>query len=236
MTIDAPPPLQFRLDVDAAHCERAAQGLRAMAQYQYRGLVRRYEFTGRLLRFQQFCRKWARKAAAVAIVAGGVSLVAAQVNESARHIFWWLAAILFAEAAVLWLLPRDGEPMGKRLRLRFEKSFGDKAAALMLKTREAAPFEAVYDLRGDLLTYSRVVDGQSTQRWLRHFGKLPRRAIVLQTPGLLAVFRKPAAVTPTMILLTAEDDALAAAIRALGWTIVALDPATGEPLASPMRE
>ena len=226
---DAPQELQFRLQVDAAHCDRAAQGMRLMAQYQYRGLVRRYEGAGWLKRFQQCARKVAPAFAVVVFVASLVGAWAACVDPSHRGIWFALAAILFLEAVALWLLSSRADRFGTGLRLRFESLFGNRAAARMRKTRQAAPFEAVYDLRGDLLTYSRVQQGQWMHRWHRRLGLLRPRGVALRTPGLLAIFGKPGRVVPAIVILTADDDAMAAAIRALGWTIVDLDPVSGEP-------
>ena len=228
---DAPQELQFRLQVDEAHCDRAAQGMLLMAQYQYRGLVRRYEVKGWLKRFQQRARKVAPAFAVVVFVASLIGTWAGCVDPSHRGVWFGLAAILLLEALALWLLPSRAERVGTRVRVWFERSFGNRAAARMRKTRQAAPFEAVYDLRGDLLTYSRVEQGQWTHRWHRQLGKFKPRGAALQVPGLLAIFSKPGMVVPAIIILTAEDGAMAAAIRALGWTIVDIDPTSGDPVA-----
>ena len=58
------------------------------------------------------------------------------------------------------------------------------------------------------------------------------RGVALQTPGLLAFFRKPGAPVPAAIVLTADDGAVAAAIRDLGWDVVDIDPESGEPRAA----
>ena len=226
---DSPQELQFRLRVDEAHCDRAAQGLRLMAQYQYRSLAQRYEDIGWLKRVQQGGRKFAPGIAVVVFAAGLIAIWAGCVAESSRHIFFGLAALLFVEALALWLLPRRADGIGAGLREWFAKLFGNRAASMMRKTGRATPFEAVYDLRGDLLTYARIEKGHWTQRWHRNLGKFRSRGVALQTPGLLAIFRKPGTVVPALIVLTAGDGAMAAAIRALGWTIVDIDPTSGEP-------
>lgn len=226
---DAPQELQFRLQVDEAHCDRAAQGMRLMARYQYRSLVRRYEGTGWLKRFQQRARKGARAFAVVVFAASLFGAWTGCVDRSHRSVWFGLAAILFVEALALWLLPSRADRIGTRVRVWFEGFFGNRAAARMRKTRQAVPFEAVYDLRGDLLTYSRVEKGQWTLRWHRQLGKFRPRGVALQAPGLLAIFSKPGRAVASIIILAAEDGAMAAAIRALGWTIVDIDPTTGEP-------
>ena len=226
---DVPRELQFRLRVDEAHCDRAAQGLRLMAQYQYRSLVRRYEGLAWLKRTQQGVRKLAPAIAGVSFIAGVLAIWGGCVDVSGRPACFGLGAVLVLEALALWLLPRRAERMGAAVREGFARFFGNRTATLMRKTRRAVPFEAVYDLRGDLLAYARNENGRWTQRWHRNLGKFRTRGVALQTPGLLAIFRKPGTVVPAMIVLTAEDGGMAAAIRALGWTIVDLDPATGEP-------
>ena len=232
---DAPTELQFRFAVDAAHCDRAAQGMRLMAQYQYRTLASRYAGAGWLQRCQRGARKVA-PALALLVLATGLFAIREACTDPAHHVLWFvLAAILFAEALALWLLPRRADGLTLRLRRWFETGFGDRAAARLRKTRLAVPFEAVYDLRGDLLTYCRIENGQWTQLWHRKLAKFRPRGVALRTPGLLAIFRRPGHVMPAMIILTAQDDAVAAAIRALGWTIVDLDPVTGEP-TSPAAE
>lgn len=227
-----PQELQFRLRVDAAHCDRAAQGLRLMAQYQYRGLVRRIEGLAWLAGAQRGVLKVAPAIAAVAFVAGLVVVGVGCVSSVSRPADFALAAALFLEALVLWWLPRRMERIRSGARARFERFFGDRAAALMRKTRRAAPFEAAYDLRGDLLAYSRVVQGRWTPRWHRYLGRYRARGVALQAPGVLAIFRKPGTVVPAMVVLTGDDDGLAAAIRALGWTIVDVDPASSDPAAT----
>src|SRR5579862_7994197 len=174
---DAPQELQFRLPVDEAHCDRAAQGLRLMAQYQYRSLVRRYEQWGWLKRAQKACRKFASAFAAVVFIASLFATWAGCVQASARHVFFVLAAILFLEALALWLLPPRADRIGACIRRRFERFFGNQAATMMRKTRRAVPFEAVYDLRGDLLVYSRIEKGRWAQRWHRQLGKFRSRGI-----------------------------------------------------------
>jgi hypothetical protein len=229
---DAPQEFQFRLPVDAAHCDRAAQGLRVMAQYQYLGRVRHYEN----IRWWKWMQRGSRQVppwlAGVVFAASVVALWVGCTNKPARTVYFVLAAILFLEGLALRLLPSRADRIAARLRHRFARYFGNKAAARMRKTRQAAPFEAVYDLRGELLVYSRIEKGQWTLRWHRRLGRFRSRGIALQTPGLLAIFSKPARVVPSLIALTTEDGSMAAAIRALGWTIVDLDPATGEPVTS----
>jgi hypothetical protein len=228
---DAASELQFRCQVDAAHCDRAAQGMRLMAQYQYRTLARRYAESGWLQRCQRGARRVAPALALLVLATGLFAAWQACTDPSHRVLWFALAAILLAEALALWLLPRRADGVARRLRRGFETRFGHRAAARLRKARQAAPFEAVYDLRGDLLTYCRVQDGQWTQLWHRKLAGFRPRGVALRTPGLLAIFRKPGHVMPAVIMLIAQDDAMAAAIRALGWTIVDLDPATGEPAA-----
>lgn len=227
----APQELQFRLRVDEAHCDRAAHGLRLMAQYQYRSLARRYENIGWIRRARQSSRGLARPLAAVALAASLIALWAGLTDRWSRHEYFILAALLFLEAVALWLVLPRAERINSGLRARFERYFGNRAAARLRPTRGDAPFEAIYDLRGDLLVYSRVAKGQWTQRWHRHLGKFRARGVALQTPDVLAIFPKPGAVVPAMIVLTAADGALAAAIRALGWTIVDIVPDSGDPVA-----
>ena len=226
---DAPQELQFRLKVDAAHCDRAAQGLRLMAQYQYRCLVRRYEDIAWLKKAQRGIRKFLPLLVTVVVIAAGAAIWMGCTSGSSGHIYFWLAAILLLEALALWLLPRRAEGIGARVRASCERYFGNRLAARMRKTRQAAPFEAVYDLRGDLLAYSRIENGRWTPRWHRHLDKFKPRGVALQTPGLLTIFKKPGSVVPVILILTADDDAMVGAIRALGWTVVEIDMASGEP-------
>lgn len=227
---DAPQELQFRLQVDEAHCDRAAQGLRLMAQHQYRGLARRYDDIGWLKGTRRGIRKVAPALAVVPFIGGLVMLWAGGLDRSPGDFV--LAALLLLEAVALWTLPRWSERIRIGLRRRFERFFGDRAAAMMRKTRRAAPFEGVYDLRGDLLAYSRIENGRWTHRWHRHLDKFRPRGVALQTPGLVAIFARPGRVIPAVVVLTAGDGAMAAAIRALGWTIVDIDPGSGEAAAT----
>ena len=229
---NAPQELQFRLQVDESHCDRAAQGLRLMAQHQYRSQVRRHERTGWLGRMQRGGRKVAPAIGVLLLIAGVVSVLVSRANEPSRLVCYGLAAILFLEALAFLLLPLWADRVSTGIRVWFEGIFGNWGARRMRKTRRDAPFEAVYDLRGDLLAYSRIQDGQWTLRWHRQLGKIRPRGVALQAPGLIAIFPKPGAVFPAITILTAGDGAMAAAISALGWTIVDIDPISGEPAAS----
>ena len=228
----APQELQFRLAVDAAHCDRAAQGLRLMAQHQYRSVALRYANARWLKRLQRGGRKVAPALGAICFLLGLVMSVAAHVDRSERTVRAVLAAAFFVEAFAFWLLPRRADALAAGLRLRFERMFGNWAAARLRKARLAAPFEAVYDLRGDQLTYSRIEHDQWRQLWNRDLKKLRPRGVAMQAPGVVAIFPKPGAVAPAMLILIADDGALPAALRALGWTIAEMDPATGEPRAA----
>jgi hypothetical protein len=220
---DAPRELQFRLQVDEAHCDRAAQGLRLMAQFQFRSQVARNQRVAWFRRFQQMARKAAPALAAIVFLAALFATWVGSTDASARPLFFVLAAILLAEAVALWLLPSRADRIGAATREWFARYFGNRAATMLRKTRRAVPFEAVYDLRGELLTYSRIEKGQWAQRWHRQLGKFRARGVALQTPGLLAIFPKPGAVVPAMIMLTDDEGGMAAAIRALGWTVTDLD-------------
>ena len=225
---DAPQELQFRLKVDAAHCDRAAQGLRLMAQYQYRCLVHRYEANAWVKQAQRGLRKLLPLLMVAVIIAGAAAIWLGCTNGPSGHVFFWLAAILFLEALALWLLPRRADRIAASLRNTSERYFGNRVAARMRKTRRTAPFEGVYDLRGDLLTYSRIEHGQWTPRWHRHLDKFKHRGVALHAPGVLTIFKKPGSVVPAILILTADDGAMVTAIRALGWTVREIDMASGE--------
>lgn len=232
-THDAAPTqeLQFRLHVDAAHCDRAAEGLRAMAIFQYRSQVRRYENVGWFGRTRAVLLKLAPAIAALLVVAACIAVGIGVVERTARVVFFGLAAVLLLEAVVFVRISRQPDGARTWLRTRFETFFGNRAAAQMRKVRQATPFEGVYDLRGDLLAYSRVKDGQWTPRWHRRLGKFRARGVALRTSGMLVVFSKPGSVVPAILVLTTDDGAVAAALREQGWTIVDIDPATCEPVA-----
>ena len=202
-----------------------------MAQYQYRSQVQRYEDIGWLKWIQQGGRKAVSTIAAIAFIAGLIAIGVGCVDETSRHACFGLAALLLLEALAFWLLARRVERIRAGIREWFARFFGNRVAVMMRKTQRAAPFEAVYDLRGDLLTYARIEKGHWTQRWHRNLDKFRSRGVVLQAPGLLAIFRKPGTVVPVMIVLITEDGGMAAAIRALGWTIVDIDPTSGDPAA-----
>jgi hypothetical protein len=228
----APQELQFRIQVDQAHCDRAAQGLRAMAMHQYLGLTRRYENIGWYRRTRTGLRVVAPLLGVLVFGFGWVVAALAAVEPRSRVVLYTLAAVLFLEAVALVLAPFYADRVHDGLRARFARFFGDRAARRMRKTRQAAPFEGVYDLRGDLLTYSRIENGQWSMKWHRKLDKLKPRGVALRTPGLLVIFRKPGHVVPAILVLLADDGAMATAIEALGWTITDIDPATGEPTAT----
>lgn len=224
---DGPPrELQARVAVDAAHCERAEQGLRRMAQHRYGELVARQERRGWLVRLRPVARKAALVIAVVAFVGGVVVAGQGVVESRSRWPDLALAAILFLEAWVLWVLARRGDRLAVAFRGAIARWFGNHAARLLRKTRRAVPFEGVYTLSGDQLAYSRLVQGERTLGWQRDLGKYRPRGTVLQVPGLLAFFDRPNLVVPTLIVLAGADGAMAAAIRAAGFTIVDIDAAT----------
>jgi len=121
-----PQQKQFRLQVDEAHCDRAAQGLRLMAQYQYRSLVQRYEANARIKQAQRVVRKIVPLIAALAFVAGLASIWMGCTNLPHRLVYFGLAAVLFLETLALCLLPRRAERIGARIRASSEKYFGNR--------------------------------------------------------------------------------------------------------------
>ena len=231
-TPDAAPTqeLQFRLHVDAAHCDRAAQGLRTMAIHQYRSQVRRFEAIGWFERMRAVLVKLSPAIAVLLLVLAVVAGSLGAMQRTSRGVLFGLTVLLLLEAIVFVLITLRFQGTNTWVRTRFETWFGNRALAHMRKARQAAPFEAVYDLRGELLAYSRVKDGQWTLRWHRQLGKYRARGVCLRTPGLLVVFPKPGSVVPVVLVLTADDDTVAPAFRAQGWTIVDIDPATCEPV------
>lgn len=229
---DTPRELQFRLHVDRSHCDRAAQGLRLMARHQYRSQVQWHERSGWFGRIKPRVRKTAPAIGVLLLIAAAISLWLSRWNGPSRLAWYGLAAILFLEALAFMLLPLWADRAATAVRAWFEEIFGNWGASRMRKTWRDAPFEAVYDLRGELLAYSRVQNGQWTLRWHRQLGKFRPRGVALQVPGLIAIFAKPSAVLPAITILTTGDGAMAAAMRGLGWMIADIDPVTGEACAS----
>jgi len=84
------------------------------------------------------------------------------------------------------------------------------ARRLIAGARKQVPFDAKYQITGDLIRYSRGKDGQWQQAWSR---KAKGFALLGQNVTLL--FRKPTSLIPTMIILHHDCDAMESVLKDL---------------------
>jgi len=76
-----------------------------------------------------------------------------------------------------------------------------------------APYEAEYDIKGELLTYAKGKDGKWQHGWHRNLGTFRDRGLALQSASLTALFRRPSSFLPAVIVLQTDPAWLGERLR-----------------------
>jgi len=128
---------------------------------------------------------------------------------------WFFAEmyLLFfvATGLVFYVLPRIEAKLIARMKGAGGPGCRRMAARLVAKARKRVPYEAQYDIKGDLMTYYCGKDNNWQQLWCR---RLKGFAIVGGNATLF--FRKPTSIQPTMLILYENNQALVGVLERLG--------------------
>jgi len=203
---------KIRFTVDADCCARAIEELYAMLLRQEVAFRDRWRANARI----QFAQNFLRVVGMVLSLVGlGLAVwMLTQSRLSAYKIS--LVAIFIAFFAILNFLPRwlprlqswTARRSENRCRRRAQKSF---KGALKL-----VPYEAEYDVKGDLVVYSRGKDGEWNVAWHRKLSKFRERGMALQSPNLTVIFRKPNSFLPEILILCGAQDWAGELLREVG--------------------
>jgi hypothetical protein len=89
----------------------------------------------------------------------------------------------------------------------------------MRVAKRFAPYEADFDLKGDLLTYARGKEGEWQYAWHRKLSKFRARGIAVQSDSVTVVFRRPTSLVPSMVILHDNPQRLRDALQEIGVAI-----------------
>ena len=211
---------RIRFVVDAAHCERASaaltQILRSRAEFRAK---QRYAawWNPRLA-------KWARIFALVTAVFGlavTLSLRLFDTSDWARPPSAWFIPVFSAFIVFMLLQPRLEGPLRDWSFRVASLGIGRTVARVMREASRLAPFEADYELKGDLMVYCRGKDANWRLGWSRNLGKIRPGGHAVQAESLTVLFRKPTSVLPWAVILQQGREWPAAVMQELG---IAVDP------------
>lgn len=120
-------------------------------------------------------------------------------------LFFVLTGVLF------YYLPRIQTRYHAWLKKAGKRGCQKLARRLIASARKKVPFDAKYEINGDIIRYSRGKDDQWQQAWSRKakgFALLGRNATLL--------FRKPTSLIPTMIILHHDHEDMESTLKDLG--------------------
>jgi len=119
-------------------------------------------------------------------------------------LFFILAGVLF------YYLPRIQAGYHAWFQKAGKRGCQKLARRLIASARKQVPFDAKYEINGDLVTYSRGKDDQWQQVWRR---KIKGFALLGKNASLL--FRKPTSLVPTMVVLYHDHEAMESVLKGL---------------------
>jgi hypothetical protein len=205
---------RIRLAVDAAYIERATEELFAMLLHQENGFRERWYGSPGFQRLQKVLR-----GVGLGVTLLGLALCLWYVIEIRRSLFIEFSLALFiAFALIFFFVPQ----------LLFKvRAWGARQSELRCRTRarkvfrpalKLAPFEAEYDLKGDLVVYSRCKNGEWNVAWHRKLSKF-RTGVAMQSGRMTAIFRKPRSFLPAVVILHERPDQIGEVLSAAGIAI-----------------
>ena len=136
----------------------------------------------------------------------------------------WFVPLFAALALFFSFQLRIHQALQTTLRGVRERSCRRHAERLVRAARRAAPFEAAYELKGDLLTYVRGKPGESPPAWHRNLSKYRARGLAFHGASVSAIFRRPTSFLPAVVILKDNSDWLEGVLKEVG---VAVAPGQG---------
>jgi hypothetical protein len=209
-----------RFIVDASHCQRAADELSGILREQERAFAARWH-SGKLM---STAVKTAR-AVGMSLAVLGLALCAGLLyfdtrSWSTQPSFWFIPTFVALFLALL-LQPRLGRHTREWSLGLADRRARRNAERAVRGARRLAPFEADYDLKGDLLVYSRGKDGAWRLIWSRMLGKFQPRGLAIQSASVTVIFRRPSSLIPSIVILQQSREWPASVLREIGITLEA---------------
>jgi hypothetical protein len=209
---------KIRFMVDAAHCNRAADELNAILREQERAFVTRWHSS----KLMSAAVKTAR-AAGMSLSVLGLALCSGLLYFDTRS--WstqpsiWFIPTFVAVFPIFLFQPRIERRVREWSLGRADRRARRNAERAVRAARRLAPFEADYDLKGDLLVYSRGKDGAWRLTWSRMLRKFQPRGVAFQSASVTAIFRRSSSLVPSLVILQQSREWPASVLRGIGITL-----------------
>lgn len=109
--------------------------------------------------------------------------------------------ILFIILAFIFYYLPELEKKAKKLSRKLNQRGCKKLAARCVKkAKKLAPYEAIYEIKGDLITYYRAITDDKNLSWELAWSRR-LKGVAIHGEYVTAVFNKPSSVQPVIILL-----------------------------------
>ena len=131
----------------------------------------------------------------------------------------WTIPLFIAFIAVFVFQPQLTARIGEWSLRQADKRARRHANKGLRQARKLAPYEADYDLKGDLLVYSRTKDGEWRFAWFQTLGKFRGRGIAIQGESITAVFDRPSSLMPSILILQRGRDWTGQVLQEVGVTL-----------------
>jgi hypothetical protein len=207
-----------RFMVDAACCQRAADELNAILREQERAFVTRWHSS----KLTRAVVKTARAAGMLLSVLGLALCVALRYFDTrswSTQPSLWFIPIFVAFIPVFLFQPGIERRVLEWALGRADRRARRNAERAVRAARRLAPFAADYDLKGDLLVYSRGKDGAWRLAWSRMLGKFQARGLAIQSASITVVFRRRSSLIPSVVILQQNPEWPASVLREIGITL-----------------
>lgn len=215
-----------RFTVDTALCERAAADLYSILRHQEFAFIERW-YSGWLA---------TTGVKALRIIGGLLSLFglalcllfafAEPLLLREPHTLFAIAAFI-GFVALFFYIDRFHPTMKAWSLALADKRSRRHAEKLVSIARKLAPFEANFDLHGDLLIYSRGKNDEWREAWNRRLSKFRRRGLAIHAANVTAVFRRRGSLFPSIVILRDGSDWLSRALHAIDFPANVLHDPSG---------
>ncbi|MBC7983481.1 MAG: hypothetical protein H7Y02_06470 [Candidatus Obscuribacterales bacterium] len=135
---------------------------------------------------------------------------------------WWTrpetgyVAVFTGFMAIFCSLPRCGGRIRAWTLRRADARSRTGAGKLVHAAKTLAPFDADFNLKGDVLIYMRGKEGKWQLAWHRDLSKFRKRGMAMQSSNVTAIFRRPTATFPSIVILQDNPDRMRDALREIG--------------------
>ena len=220
-----------RFTVDLDHCRRAADELYDIFRAQERVFVARWRLEGRLRVVVKIARALGMMLSLLGLILVCTLRFFDTRSWSTQPALWYIPLFL-AFIVVMVFQPQLAARVREWSQRRSDNQARRLADKRLRAARRLAPYEADYDLKGDLLIYTRCKDGEWRLAWFRALGKYRARGLAVQADSITAVFRRPSSLVPSILILQSDRDWTGQVLREAGVTVIT-QPRTESATAQP---